>query len=417
MSAASPEVLLKAVHLATKKLSASSQIDAVLQEVLAICVQAANAEGGTIYVHNKERRTLEFRHVLPETSANILQFTDIPDDFGVAGKVFQCHRGEITTFSHSPQSQISEKTGVVVRSMATVPLTLENEEPFGVVQLINKTEGEFNDNDITVLETIGAVSTLAFLNSQLLAEQTRASQLLGMGRVAHDIKNMAFALEANVSFSDDTIDLAKEHAKELKDTTLDGYLDDVGMMIEELQGSIERIKRYSTLMSDLSAGKKLVPTLSVQNLAPTIHLSAAYMESDARKRNVELIYDIQEDALPTVIDEMYLFRVVQNLVSNAIKAVGESGVPGKVIVRYRFRDSQHVLEVEDTGPGMAREIADKILGGNAVSVWAKSSGSGWGTKIVLELTHAMGCEVSIDSELGKGSIFRVTCLHQDTVPD
>lgn len=402
-----PNTLLNAVNLATRKLMATTELDRVLQEVLALCVEAVGAEGGTIYVHNGDKKTLEFRHVLPESSADVLKFTDIPDDFGVAGRVFQARKPEITVFEQQPQSTISERTGVVVTNMVTVPLGMEDEVPIGVVQLINKRGGTFGAEDLTVLETVSAVSTLAFLNSQLLAEQTRASQLLGMGRVAHDIKNMAFALEANVSFSDDTVGYAKEHAKTLGDSTMDSYLDDLNLMVDELQGSIERIKRYAILMSDLSAGKKLEPHLTASPLGPTIQLSAAYMESEARNRGVTLEYAIDDTAPAAMHDEMYVFRVVQNLVSNAIKAVAEGGSAGTVRIGYRFDGNAHVISVKDSGPGMTAEIASRILGGNARSVWGKSSGSGWGTKIVLELVGAMGGRVTIDSAPGEGATFNV----------
>src|SRR5205085_4383111 len=112
---------------------------------------------------------------------------------------------------------------------------------------------------------------------------------------------------------------------------------------------------------------------------------------------------------------------VQNLVGNGIKAVRESipdewqaklgesenAIFGVVTVRYRYEKPYHVVEVEDSGPGMTDEVRRQILSGKARSQWDKGSGSGWGTKIVLELAATHNAQVSIDSEPGKGSIFRV----------
>jgi signal transduction histidine kinase len=67
--------------------------------------------------------------------------------------------------------------------------------------------------------------------------------------------------------------------------------------------------------------------------------------------------------------------------------------------------------VRDSGPGMTLEVAERILRGTARSMWDKGSGSGWGTKIVLELALTHDAKVTIDSELGKGSSFRVTMPH------
>lgn len=399
---------LSAVNHASKKLASSRRFEDVLPDVLSLCVEAVGAEGGTIYLHNREKKSLEFRHVLPESSKAGLQFSDIPDDFGVAGQVFQTRKSIFSVFDVSSEDDFSRKSGVTVRNMITVPLMMEDEEPIGVVQLINKATGEFNEEDQSVLETVSAVSTLAYLNWQLLDEQTRASQLLGMGRVAHDIKNMAFALEANITFSADSLDAAEKCAKDNGDPLMMENVTDLRGMFEELTGSIGRIKNYTTLMSDLSAGKPLAPDLKSGPLADTICLAAAYLESEARKDGISIAYDIQGNGPSTLHDEMYVFRIVQNLVSNAIKAVRESDSELKLVtVRYQFGDGFHILEVEDNGPGMTEETANRILTGNARSVWAKSAGSGWGTKIVLELAATHNAKVEIDSKVGSGTTFRV----------
>lgn len=418
--------LLNAVHVAARKLASSGNFDDILREVLVICIEAVDSVGGTIYLHNPATNTLQFRHVLPEEVAETLKLSDIPDNFGVAGQVFQTRKSVISQFTAEDEERKAVNQAVGVRSQATtmitVPLMMEREEPIGVVQLVNKRNGLFDATDATVLDTVSAICTMAYLNSRLLAEQTRASQLLGMGKVGHDIKNLAFALEANVSFSDETI---KSLQSELQGPSIPqsarDHVDDVKMMFEDLSQSIERIKRYSILMSDLSAGKRLEPTLKVAPLADTIQLSAAFLESEARNRCVKLIYDIQADAPPFLHDEMYMFRIVQNLVSNAIKAVSETASEAdedddstwkRVTVRYRYNGTEHILEIEDQGPGMTEETATNILSGSARSVWGRSSGSGWGTKIVLELAATHDAVPTIDSELGRGSIFRLSFPHR-----
>lgn len=417
--------LLKAVHLASRKLASSGNFDTLLREVLEICVEAVGATGGTIYLHDKDKRRLIFRHVLPEEVAGKLP-TDVPDDFGVVGKVFQTRKTEISHFEVPRQSDLEGGSGIVVRTMITVPLMLEDEEPLGVVQLINKEGGDFDESDAMVLDTVSAISTMAYLNTRLLDESTRASQLLGMGQIAHDIKNLAFALAANVSYSDMTVDEIEKHADEAGDPKLRSHAEDIRTIFEELMQSIDRVKRYSTLISDLSAGKALQPKMSVGTLSQTIELSAAFMESEARSKGIELKYDIQTEPPEVLHDEMYVFRIVQNLVSNAIKATSEvipeadrlraqygDGPPvGEVTVRYRYDDGWHHIEIEDKGPGMTEETAEKILRGSMRSVWAHNSGSGWGTKIVLALAQALDAKVGIESELGKGSIFRISIPHR-----
>jgi signal transduction histidine kinase len=416
--------LIQAVQLATKKLASTGKFDQLLKEVLQLCVEAVGASGGTIYVHEPDNRRLRFQHVLPEDVADRLPTKDIPDDYGVAGQAFQSRKTVSKEFPPRPQlSDFEQATGVVLRNMIACPLSMEDETPIGVVQLLNKNDGTFNDTDAAVLETVAAVSAMAYVNSRLVEEATRASSLLGMGKVSHDIGNLAASLYANLSFSELAMGGLKQHLEGADvDESVTMYVDTLDGMFTDIQKSVDRIVGYSRLISDLSAGRSLRPEKVLAPLAETIQTSAAYLETEGRRNHVALRYEIQEDAPPLYHDELYLFRIVQNLVGNAIKAVKET-IPddwqarmegndedvilGEVIVRYFFRDGQHIIEVQDSGPGMSPDTAERILKGRARSQWDKGGGSGWGTKIVLELAATHDAQVEIDSEIGVGSTFRV----------
>ena len=419
--------LIQAVQQATKKLASTGKFDTLLKEVLQLCVEAVGASGGTIYVHDPANRRLRFQHVVPEEVADRLPSKDIPEDYGLAGQAFQTRQTVTRVFPPKPEmSDFEQATGVVLRNMIACPLAMEEETPFGVVQLLNKAEGNFNEFDTAVLETVSAVSAMAYANSQLLEETTRASSLLGMGKVSHDIGNLAASLYANLSFSELAMGGLKDHLKGSDvDESVNLYVETLDGMFVDIQKSVDRIVGYSRLISDLSVGRALRPEKVLAPLAETIQTSAAYLETDGRRNHVAIRYEIQEDAPPLYHDELYLFRIVQNLVGNAIKAVKETipedwqdrvgededTILGEVFVRYFFQDAQHVIEVQDTGAGMPPEVAERILSGTARSQWDKGGGSGWGTKIVLELAATHNAKVAIDSKMGEGSTFRITFPH------
>ncbi len=416
------EQLIQAVHLATRKLASTGDFDTLLREVLVIAVEAVGATGGTIYVHDPVHKRLVFRHVIPQDVASKLPFKDIPDNAGVAGQVFQSRKTQVSQFTESNEKtrrDVENATGVVTRTMVTVPLMLEDEEPIGVFQLINKKLGLFSESDVAVLDTVAAVSTMAYMNSRLLEESSRASTMLGMGKVSHDIGHLAASLLANISFSEMCLTNLRNHLGDKAAAS-----EQIGSLEEicaDLKASIERIVGYSQLVSDLSSGRELRPNKVLAPITDTIRSSAEYIESVARKEHVAIRYELQADAPPLLHDPLYLFRIVQNLVGNAVKAVAEvipqdwedrhaddeDAVFGEVFVRYRFENGCHVIEVQDCGPGMTQDTAERILAGTARSQWDKGTGSGWGTKIVLELTAMHGGKVSIESKLGHGSLFRV----------
>lgn len=418
------ERLIRAVQSATRRLTASGRYDELMRDVLTMAVEAVGASGGTIYLHDPASRRLRFQHVVPAEIKSRLPMLDIADDFGVAGAAFGGRQTVCRDFPEKPECEwnaFERATGVPVRSIVATPLTMEGEEPIGIVQLLNKEGGVFDGTDCAVLDTLAAVATMAYHNARLTEESQRAGTLLGMGKVSHDIGNLAASLHATVSVGEYALGELKEHLRDEADPHALAMIDMLSPTFIDLDRSVDRIVGYSRLISDMSAGRTLRPNLVTAPIGPTVKQSAAYLESDGRARGVLLQYQIHEGP-PRAHDELYVFRIVQNLVGNAIKAVRETtddaasespeGVNGTVTVTYRYEADDHLIEVRDTGPGMAREVADRILSGNARSEWGKTGGSGWGTKIVLELTRSHDGEVEIETAPGEGALFRVRLPHR-----
>ncbi len=107
-------------------------------------------------------------------------------------------------------------------------------------------------------------------------------------------------------------------------------------------------------------------------------------------------------------DEGRLDQIVDNLLSNALRYT-ESG--GSVTIRVGVEDGCAVLEVDDTGIGIAREELDNIFErfwrGERARVLA-TDGAGIGLAVVEELVLVHGGRMEVDSEPGKGSCFRLT---------
>jgi nitrogen-specific signal transduction histidine kinase len=109
-------------------------------------------------------------------------------------------------------------------------------------------------------------------------------------------------------------------------------------------------------------------------------------------------------------DDRWLAHVLVNLVSNAVKFTPEGGT---VIVRAYERPEHDavVLEVQDTGIGIARTDRERVFepfrqadnNGDTKGF----GGVGLGLALVARLTDLLGAKVELDSEVGKGSTFRV----------
>lgn len=416
--------LLEAVHLATRKLSGVQDANTVLLDVLNICVEAAKAEGGTIFIHEAASRRLRFLHVLPEEVASKLGRLDIPDDFGVAGEAFQSGKTIISQFSTAgdpSSSEIKEKSGITVRTMITVPLRIAGAAPIGVVQLVNKIDGVFTEDDVAVLDTVGDVCAFAVTTSRLMEQRQSVAALEGMGRTAHDLANKAGVLITFLPEFERNLDGLRAVLK------LQGVQGDAMFYLDMLEGTFkdvfspysDRVYRYARLVNDLAAGKPLTPKPKMQSLPHVVEEAVQFMEPQSKRRKVKLGLELDYSAPETEFDDLFLIRIIENLVGNAIKAVaetmpiewssanaadGDALYPG-VTVKTSVTETSHIIEIIDNGPGISPAQIRGILGGNARSIWSNSKGTGLGTKVVVELTQAMGAKLNIKSTLGEGTTF------------
>lgn len=124
-------------------------------------------------------------------------------------------------------------------------------------------------------------------------------------------------------------------------------------------------------------------------------------------KDLTLDTDIEPDLPVVASDERWLAHVLVNLVSNAVKFTPEGG---RVTVRARRRRAAVMLEVVDTGIGIAPEERAAIFEpfrqaerGDA----RRYGGVGLGLALVARLTDLLGAEVELESTVGKGSTFRV----------
>ncbi len=127
-------------------------------------------------------------------------------------------------------------------------------------------------------------------------------------------------------------------------------------------------------------------------------------------KKIALASEVQPDLPFVMSDDRWLAHVLVNLVSNAVKFTPEGGT---VTVRA-YERPQHdavVLEVADTGIGIARGDRERIFEpfrqADAASDTKGYGGVGLGLALVARLTDLLGARVELDSEVSKGSTFRV----------
>lgn len=182
-----------------------------------------------------------------------------------------------------------------------------------------------------------------------------------------------------------------------------GVLEDAGkQMLAVLKDLLD--------LSALNADKVRIEREPV-SLLRLIEDAAVIWASEVRAKQLSLTVMVDPAlSAPRLADSARMLQVIGNLIANAVKFTSEGGVTLRAWPE-RGRDGERVaIEVEDTGPGVPSEAAERIFKPfEQIDVTSKRhhGGLGLGLHIARRLAVAMGGDVELHTEPGVGSRFTV----------
>ncbi len=197
-------------------------------------------------------------------------------------------------------------------------------------------------------------------------------------------------------------------------------LDDAGLLPRQ-RGQLESINRSGehllSLINDVLEMSKIEAGRVTVNIAETDLASLVWdIESMFRLRADEksLLLTVERAAgLPrhVMTDETKLRQILINLIGNAVKFTAKGGVG----IRLRAEPGQGagprlVVEVEDSGPGIAAEELPRLFQRFEQTRTGRETRTGTGLGLVISQGFArlMGGDITVESRLGAGSVFRLS---------
>jgi len=203
-------------------------------------------------------------------------------------------------------------------------------------------------------------------------------------------------------------------------TPLHGIIGLQDMLRHELKGlsSIQQehldmaqysARALSTLIDDILDLVKIESgDLSLKNtafdLAPLLKQSLLTFMLTTKQKGIELELNIVDAPCQIYADEARIRQVLLNLIGNAVKFTEH----GKIALHAGWSGSMLCLEIHDTGIGISEADQQRLFEPfQQCSNSADRQGAGLGATIAMRFTKMMNGSISIQSEEGKGSIFRV----------
>ncbi|MGH7485413.1 MAG: sensor histidine kinase [bacterium] len=224
----------------------------------------------------------------------------------------------------------------------------------------------------------------------LQAERVAAWRELAR-RLAHELKNPLFPLQITV----ENLQRARERAP--------GQFDEVFReSTRTLLAELENLKGIIGRFSDFS--KMPPPRLETVNVNEVVHHALKLCEAPLAQPGRPPVTLRMEcgSAMPAVqADPEQLQRALRNLVLNALDAMPEGGT---LTVRTAHAGETVVVEVADTGEGLTPEERDRLF---TPYYTTKRHGTGLGLAIVQSVVSDHRGKITVESEPGHGSAFRI----------
>ncbi|MEG1611442.1 MAG: hybrid sensor histidine kinase/response regulator [Alistipes sp.] len=146
-------------------------------------------------------------------------------------------------------------------------------------------------------------------------------------------------------------------------------------------------------------------------LSEVVLFASKTQEMVAKVKNIEIEFNISH-LVQVQCDVDMIKTIMRNLLSNAIKYSNEGS---KVVVSIEENATHAVVHICDSGQGIKEEDIPKLLNPNIhfTTYGTKNEeGSGLGLQLVQDLVHRNGGELTVSSQLGKGSTFTFTIAKQ-----
>ncbi len=178
-----------------------------------------------------------------------------------------------------------------------------------------------------------------------------------------------------------------------------------------LQSTLEETHNLETIIDDLLFLSRL-EALAGKTLDSPVELDEVLLrvvesrEPAVKAKGLRLKLD-RVDETEVRGEEGLLARMIANLLDNAIRYTPEGG---EVEVSLEGRGGANILSVRDTGIGIPKESIPSIFDRFYVADRSRSretGGSGLGLSIVKHVAEVLGARIEVESEVGRGSVFRV----------
>jgi len=222
-------------------------------------------------------------------------------------------------------------------------------------------------------------------------ELMRAERLAVVGRmasvVAHEVRNPLNSIGLN-------LDLLRE----MLQTGAPAGDPKVADLLQAIQREVDRLVEITE--EYLKFGRLPRGVLSACDVVRVVREIRLFMDEEFSRNGIEVTLGLPQQPVMVLADESQLRQALVNVLRNSVEAMPQGG---RLQIEVAEQADRVLLSVQDSGPGIPTEFRSRLFEPFATT---KPRGTGLGLAFVQQVMHECGGEVSIESEVGRGTCVR-----------
>lgn len=245
-----------------------------------------------------------------------------------------------------------------------------------------------NDHSIQAIVCL-AKDVTAIKETEQRIQQTE--KLVAVGQlaagVAHEINNPLGVILCHT-------DILKENNEDNEETYHD---------ISTIERHAENCKRIVADLLDFSRSGNSRTERQLGSVNDAIESVLSMVGQQFKKNQITLSCDLDSPLPDCLMDSRRIQQVLVNLIMNSVHAVGNKG---NIAINTRADDKHIFIEIDDDGPGIDKELLDKIFD-PFFSTKEPGQGTGLGLSVSYGIVHEHDGEIRVQSNPGQGTLFTV----------
>jgi signal transduction histidine kinase len=370
----------------SRDLSSTLDHDVLLNRIVNAAAELSDANAASILLYDKSKKQLFFQ-ASTNLDSLLMRGLIVPVEGSIAGTIVKTRKPIISQAQQDPRhfNGLEEKTKLRVTTLLGVPLITKG-EVIGVLEAINKREGDFTQDDMDVLSALGSQAAVAIDNAHLFQQSDLISEMV------HEIRTPLASLSTASHL------LTRPNLSENQRTTISEAIIQETNRLSEMTTSFLDLARLESGRSQFK-----IEEVDLNNLIDEV---VTVMSSRMDEKGIGFSSNSPPELPMVQADRSKIKQVILNLLSNAIKY----NIPnGSIHINCHSGYDSVAISIQDTGLGIPAEYINNLFEKffRVPDTMNIAHGTGLGLSICKKIIETHGGTIEVESQTGVGTTFTI----------